>query len=375
MKFIHTADWQLGRIFGFEGAGDGHDPAAALFEARFAAVERIAALAAQEQVDAVLVAGDVLDAQGISDHSLRRMVLAMQGFAGRWVLLPGNHDAALAESVWTRLQRLGIVGGNITLALTPGVHEFADAGFAVLAAPLTQRHTHDDVTAHFDTLTTAPGLIRIGLAHGSVQGILPEDIDSANPIAPDRAATAQLDYLALGDWHGLKQIDARTWYSGTPEAERFRNNEPGQVLLVEIDTPGALPRVTPHPIGRYPWQALQAQIDTASDIELWQQKLAAVQPQDVIRLQLTGTTDMDGYRVLQAALADARARAHVLEVDDTGLRLAPTEDDLARLQPEPTVAALIAELRLQQEDPEHSATTSEALRILFDLLHREGARA
>ena len=31
---------------------------------------------------------------------------AMVGYAGPWVLIPGNHDAALAESVWTRAQRL-----------------------------------------------------------------------------------------------------------------------------------------------------------------------------------------------------------------------------------------------------------------------------
>ena len=31
----------------------------------------------------------------------------MRGFAGPWVLLPGNHDAALAEGVWSRLERLG----------------------------------------------------------------------------------------------------------------------------------------------------------------------------------------------------------------------------------------------------------------------------
>lgn len=88
--------------------------------------------------------------------------------------MPGNHDAALAESVWSRLQRLGIVTSNITLALTPGVVEFAELGFAVLAAPLTQRHTYDDQTLHFDTAETAEGLVRIGLAHGSVAGILPQ---------------------------------------------------------------------------------------------------------------------------------------------------------------------------------------------------------
>ena len=37
----------------------------------------------------------------------------------------------------------------------------------------------------------------------------------------DRAGHAAQDYLALGDWHGTRRIDARTWYSGTPEHDRF----------------------------------------------------------------------------------------------------------------------------------------------------------
>ena len=52
MSFLHTADWQIGRVFSqFEP-----DDAAALFEARFKAVERLAALATERNVDAVLVA-------------------------------------------------------------------------------------------------------------------------------------------------------------------------------------------------------------------------------------------------------------------------------------------------------------------------------
>ena len=42
--------------------------------------------------------------------------------------------------------------------------------------------------------------MRIGMAYGAAQGALAVDIDSANPIAADRAITARLDYPALGDW-------------------------------------------------------------------------------------------------------------------------------------------------------------------------------
>src|SRR5574344_216233 len=244
-RFLHTADWQIGRQYSRFAPED----ALALAEARFSTVERIAQLARAEAVDAVLVAGDVFDAQTVSDRTLRRLFNALQGFAGPWIMIPGNHDAALAESVWSRAQRLQAVPDNVHLALTPGVLAFPAQGFAILSAPLTQRQTHYDLTEWFDQAETAPGFLRIGLARGSVQGILAESIDSPNQIAPDRA----------------KQIDARTWYSGPPEPERFKNNGAGQVLAVEIAGTGAEPRVSAHAVGQFVWEQWSESLAVASD--------------------------------------------------------------------------------------------------------------
>lgn len=376
MKLLHTADWQLGRSYGFDdGDEDGTSPSAALSQARFDAVAAIAALASAEQIDAVLVAGDVFDSQGLSDRSLRRAISAMAGFAGRWVLLPGNHDAALAESVWTRLQRLDVTPDNVTLALQPGVLEFPELGLAVLAAPLTQRHTHDDLTAFFDSADSRPGLARVGLAHGSVSGVLPEGVDSPNPIAADRAERARLDYLALGDWHGLKSIDARTWYSGTPEPERFVDNDPGHVLLVEIDAPGTPPRVTPHRIGRYRWRQHQAEIRSAGDVDALRDALAALDAATVLRLRVQGlASDADTQRLRQL-IDTERARLHLLQADLSALRLEPTEADLAALRLEGALAELVAELRARQQQDEDAALATEALKLLFDLARRAGAGA
>ena len=375
MKFLHTADWQIGRIYSFEGLGEGHDPAAAMATARFDAIATIAALATAEQVDAVLVAGDVFDKQALLDNSLRRVVDAMAGFSGRWILLPGNHDAALAVSVWTRLQGLGILTPNIDLALEPQVFEYPELGFALLAAPLTQRQTHTDLTDSFDTMQSSPGLIRIGLAHGSVAEILPESADSPNPIAPDRAATARLDYLALGDWHGTKQINERTWYSGTPEQDRLKDNDHGNVLIVEIDTPGAVPRVVRKRVGRYLWQARAVDINASSDIESLRESLAALGAADVMQLYVTGLVDYASSEELRRVLEAVRARIHVLEVDLSGLRMEPTAADLAGMKVDGALAEVVDSLRTMQTQPDQAEVAREALKLLFDLVRREGVGA
>ncbi len=360
-RFLHTADWQIGRQYGRFAPDD----AIPLAEARFLAVERIAALARERGVDAVLVAGDVFDAQTVSERTLRRLFNALAAFEGPWVLIPGNHDAALAESVWTRARRLGAIPPHVHLIATPGARVFADIGLAVLGAPLTQRHTHTDLTEAFDALETPPGLLRVGLAHGSVQGLLAEEIDSANPIAPDRARRARLDYLALGDWHGLKQIDERTWYSGTPEADRFKGNAPGHVLEVEIAAPGALPVVTPHAVGRYRWQAWSEALSLAGDVDRLGGALAALGADDVLDLTLSGRLDLAAHQRLQALLGEAGARLRSLQVEQEALRLAPTEEDVESLRADGYLGEVLGELRARQEGDE---VAREALSVLAGLL-------
>ena len=362
-RFLHTADWQIGRQY----ARFAPEDALALAEARLSAVERLADIAHQEAVDAVLVAGDVFDAQTVSDRTIRRLFNAMGAYAGPWVLIPGNHDAALAESVWTRARRLGAVAANVHLALSAQVMAFPERGFAVLPAPLTQRQTAADETAWFDHATTAPGLVRVGLAHGSVQGVLAEGIDSPNPIAADRAGRAALDYLALGDWHGTRRIDARTWYSGTPEQDRFKANDPGNVLLVDIPAAGAEPKVEVRAVGRHPWIELEESLAVASDLERTIARLQALPELAVVDLSLAGELHLLGRQQLEAALSVAEARFRSLRTDLSRLRLQPTEDDLAALHADGYVGRVIAELREEQEGG-NAELAREAMAILAALL-------
>ncbi|QYJ24068.1 DNA repair exonuclease [Achromobacter sp. ES-001] len=359
--FLHTADWQIGRQYGqFET-----DDAALLAEARFDVVARLAALATERDVDAVLVAGDVFDTQGVSDRTIRRLFAAMTAYAGPWVMIAGNHDAALADSVWSRAAQLDCIPANVHVPTQIGVVDLPDINVAVLAAPLTQRHTYDDVTQAFDSLDTEPGRVRVGLAHGSVAGRLPDTIDATNPIAPDRAARARLDYLALGDWHGCLAIDTRTWYAGTPEQDRFRNNEPGYVLDVRIDTPGATPVVERVAIGKYRWSAWAETISLPSDAHALAEKLSALRAEDVLRLDVQGHVNMETWDALQRAMDQAAAQVRALLPDLSGLRLEPDQADLAELGASGYVGEVAAQLQALQVDGEQAAIAAEALRLLL----------
>lgn len=358
IRFLHTADWQIGKPFG----GYDADTRGELKAERFRVVERIARLAAERGCDAVLVAGDAFDDNTVSDREIRRALEAMAPFRGAWIMLPGNHDAALAVSVWTRLRRMD-PPANLVVADTPSPILLADGRLAVLPAPLTRRHEGADLTAWFDEAGTPAGAVRVGLAHGSVANRLPEKAESGNPIADDRAARARLDYLALGDWHGFLEIAERTYYSGTPEPERYPANRPGFVALVEIEAPGAEPRVEAVATAHYLWAAREVVLtgeaagldDALADLPRGGTTL--------LDLKLSGSLPLRERVALDARLAALGASVFDLRVSDSRLVDAPDEEDLDRIDLAGFVRVAIDRLRARAADPADPQREAAALAL------------
>jgi DNA repair exonuclease SbcCD nuclease subunit len=361
-RFLHTADWQVGKPF----ANFRDDAGAELRAQRIRSVERIASLARTREVDAVLIAGDAFDTNEVSDRTLHRTLEALQGFRGPWVVLPGNHDAALAYSVWTRIAEMG-APANLIVADRPEPISLGKA--VVLPAPLRRRREALDQTEWFDTATTADGLIRLGLAHGSVAGRLPGASEAANEIPADRAETAGLSYLALGDWHGHLEIAPRTWYSGTHEADRHKDNRPGYVNLVEIAGPRAPAAVEPVAIGHYTWIRREIELlDGRCDAALAVFEALPVEPRRcVVSLALTGTLSLAERHRLARERAVFEARLHHLEIDETALLDEPTADDIDAIDTSGFVRAAVERLRAKAADPgdpEHREARM-ALRMIY----------
>jgi DNA repair exonuclease SbcCD nuclease subunit len=372
LRLLHTADWQLGKPFHNLPT----DVAPLLREARFAAVRTVAELATSHVVAAVLVAGDVFDSNLVPERMIVQVLAAMRGFAGTWVLLPGNHDPALAESVWSRLERFGRPA-NILVAASPSPVVLAEGRLVVLPSPLTERHTTEDLTGWMDGAPTPSGALRVGLAHGCVLGRLPEAADANNPIDPGRAASAALDYLALGDWHGTMEIGARTWYAGTPEPDRYRTNDAGRALLVELSEPGSAPAVRPLATGRHTWRQLRWDLTGADDPKAAVDRLlgdAAGAERALVQLTLKGVVDIAGRVALDAALERWRGEFCHLEIREE-LLAEPSEADLLSLGGSPVIGNAARELAaLAAKDPAQRDVASLALRLLYLEHHRLGAQ-
>ena len=362
-RFLHTADWQLGKQF----ANIPGDAGAALRSQRIETVKAIARLADERGVDAVLVAGDVFDANAVADRTLIQMRDALEGFGGEWAFIPGNHDPALADSVWTRLTQMALPA-NVHLALEPTPLALAEGRARLLPAVLERRHEIDDLTAWFDGAETPEGALRIGLAHGSMAEFLPEP---KNPVSAGRTESARLDYLALGDWHGALRVNGRAWYSGTPETDSFRSRDPGHVLLVSIDGPGVAPQVEKIPVGRFVWQVLEEEVRDAEDVAALDRRIAELAPEPgrcLLRLSLAGAIDLAARERLRACLEHWEALLHYLDVDDSDLIAEPSEDDLDRIDRGGFVRSAVERLRARAADPGDAdrAAAADALVLLYE---------
>ncbi len=372
-KFIHTADWQIGKPFG-QVPGDA---GAELRLQRIRTVEVIARQAREQAVDAVLVAGDAFDANTVSNRTIEQTMEALRAFPGPWIFLPGNHDAAESHSVWTRLRAM-TVPGNVVIADEPAPIDLWNGRAVVLPAPLRRRREVRDLTQWFDTAASPDGALRIGLAHGSLANRLPGSSEASNEIAEDRASRAALHYLALGDWHGsLLEIANRTYYAGTPEPDRHKANAAGHVHLVAIDGGTDPMRVERVAVGRFNWVQLDVELldGTCGPLVDAVETLTANPRDTVLTLRLTGSISLAERRRLNGLRERWDARFHHLDVDDTRLFDEPTADDLDAIDTAGFVRLAVDRLKakaLDPADPERHAARMALRMVYLDHLGQEG---
>ncbi len=370
MRLIHTADWQIGKVFRFVDDAT----MSLLQEARLEAIATIGRLAQAHGADTVLVAGDLYDHDGLGDRTLFQPIERMRALVGlAWHIIPGNHDADRQNGIWDRVARHGLPD-NVHLHRAPEPCALGDGGAWLLPAPLQRRQTLSDPTAWMSQAATPEGALRIGLAHGSVTRFGAADRSQGNYIDPVRPKEARLDYLALGDWHAQREIGPRCWYAGTPEPDDFDQPE-GAALLVEIAAPGAAPVVQPLVSARYRWTRQRETLDGAEGIAVLDERIRALAPDAarlLVDLTVEGTLSL-ADRALFAQRIDRSLRAALchLRLDDERLYLAPSPNDLDAIAKAGFVRGAAVRLRELSDDEANPAREVAAAALLRLFLEHE----
>jgi DNA repair exonuclease SbcCD nuclease subunit len=377
MVFVHTADWQVGAP---HARVEDAEKRALVRHERVALIARLGEFAREQGAAFVVVAGDLFDSPRPDQATVSAACSAIGRLGLPVYAIPGNHDHGGPDSLWEQpffLQERAALAPNLHVLLRPEPLELEQA--VLLPCPLLRRHELQDTSAwlrslDFRALGPKP---RIVLAHGSVQDFGPagddDEADGANNrLELDRLPLDEIDYIALGDWHGLKQVGPKAWYAGTPEPDRFpRNNEPGHVLAVTIER-GTLARVEALKTGHLRWHNLEFDFTADSDLSRLDERLSSLTEgkagEDLVRLTLRGSLGMTARAALEQRLDTWRARLLRMRLHDQVL-LTPNAEELHTLtqRNDAPLAARIAARLLEESrssDPEIAATALAALREL-----------
>ncbi|OBH34974.1 DNA repair exonuclease [Mycobacterium sp. E342] len=383
MRFLHTADWQLGMTRHFL-AGDAQPRYSA---ARRDAVAGLGALAAEVDAEFVVVSGDVFEHNQLPPQVVGQSLEAMRAIGIPVYLLPGNHDPLDASSVYTSALFAAERPDNVIVLDQAGVHQIRP-GLEIVAAPWRSKAPTTDLAAEVLEALTPEPVTRILVAHGGVD-VLDPDRDKPSLIRlaalDDALAAGAVHYVALGDKHSRTRVgnSGRVWYSGAPEVTNFDDveSDPGHVLIVDIDDedPDRTVTVQSRHVGRWRFVTLHRQVDTRRDIADLDMNLDLMTDKDrtVVRLALTGSLTVTDRAALDACL-DKYARLYAwlgLWDRHTDLAVIPADGEFSDLGIGGFAAAAVDELVVtaRDGDSETAVDAQAALALLLRLTDRGAA--
>lgn len=359
MKFLHTADWQLGMK-----AVHVAEAADQVRNARLTTVERIMELAREEDADLIIVAGDLFEDNHVHRDLVEAVVRCLSASPTDVYIIPGNHDHFGADSIY-QSRLFANLPEHVHVLTERKPVELPSLNCVLFPCPVTQKFTMIDPTEWIPE-EGYEGRIRIGIAHGSLEGVGSQrGSQGDNPIALGAQQKKRLDYLALGHWHSVRQCSERVFYSGTPEPTAFNERDSGNVLLVEIDGPGVLPRVRSKPTRHLTWLERSTEVHEPYDVavaSLRHDLESIANPErTLLRLHVAGSLSATGYEELHRVADALSGRFLYFELREERLLpevLTGRLEEFARSHP--VTGGVFADLRALLADAEGRGLDADA---------------
>lgn len=300
IRFLHSADWQLGMTRRFLGT----ESQAVYTADRLAAVASLGDIALEHGAEFVVVAGDAFEDNAVPRSVVLRAAEVLAAFPVPVLILPGNHDPLDVSSVLRCRDFSSAVDGGAVTVICDSEPVEIRPGVEVVGVPWTSKRPDPARLPALLADLDPTDSLRVLVAHGGTDEVYGGDSPSVEAIRVAELESAvgsgHLDYVALGDRHSVTRVGAgdRIWFSGSPETTAFDDVEraSGQALLVELGTRSPTGGrgdcvVTPVRTGRWSFLAITAEIETESDLDALAERIEAIEdkPRTVLKLGLTGT--------------------------------------------------------------------------------------
>ena len=248
MRFLHTADWHVGRMIRGRSRAEEH----------VAVLAEIAAIARDREVDAVLVVGDLFDTAAPTPEAERivyRALLDLADTGATVIVLAGNHDSdRRLQAVEPVLER-GLVitrpvfakpdeGGIVEVVSRDGSERakvaclpFLSQRYVVKAADLMEQEASDSTQQYAERIKKLLSALTAGFGGDSVNVVAAHCmVDGATVAGSERTAhtifeysvsalafPAAAHYVALGHLHRQQLVNGPCpiRYCGSPLALDF----------------------------------------------------------------------------------------------------------------------------------------------------------
>lgn len=377
VRFLHTSDWQLGMTRWFLKEGDGE--AQARYSAdRLEAVRRIGRLAQERGAEFIVVAGDVFESNTLPERDFQRALDAIRELPVPVYLLPGNHDALDATSIYHRkvfdevaLSGVHVLRDSVPVEVRPGVE--------IVGAPLTSRSPDSDLLADaLEPLEPTTG-VRIAVAHGQVAGFGAEVGETLSLAAVAEAVGKRtVQYVAVGDSHSTQKLDdaGRMWFSGSPETTDYDDKEKhsGNALVVDV-WPDREPLVEAAHIGQWDFRAMERDFAGVEDARAWLDELRMLSDKSrtCVKYSLRGTLNLIADAELKRGLRDIAPSFAALYRRGSGseITVVPEDGDIGSLGVNGFPLDAAERLKERTTDPslaeEDRRTAADALALLARL--------
>jgi exonuclease SbcD len=333
LKILASADWHLGMKFaGYPGVQD------KLAEARFLSLERLVDSANQRDCDLFLIAGDLFDRVSVGARDVKRAASLLNGFQGKLVaVLPGNHDfySGNTSALWSRFNEAA--GDRILLLAEPGFHDLShyDLDILLAAGPCDSKHSKSntiswlrDAVGRKEAAEVQEGTLRIGVAHGSVEGVSPDAQGVYFPMKQAELDHAPVDFWVIGHTHRQHPSDIE-WFSGTasppvlipgtPEPDGFDCSHGGSAWLIEADEAKQV-HVESLSTGTYRFIRREHNLDSIRQLQHLVRELQGTDPDKTcLRLTLSGRLEEHQIFELRRHLEEAEKTFFYARIDDSGV--------------------------------------------------------
>ena len=281
MRLLHFADLHLDAPFAWAPP----ETARLRRRNRRETLTRILALADEEQVDAVLCAGDLFEHERFTPDTVTFLRESFARTDRSIFLAPGNHDWYSARSPYALVE------------WSPNVHVFTEATLTpmALADGLTlwgaAHRAPANTDGFFADFRPDRSGIHLALAHASERGALPFQESGKELHAPFDAVeleAAGIAHAFLGHYHVARDGDRYT-YPGNPDPLSFGESDGRGVVLASVADDGTLTRER-RLVAVSPVHDLQVTLDGCHHVDdvLQRVAMAVAGLSGSVRLTLTG---------------------------------------------------------------------------------------